>query len=1279
MEKNLVPDEVKKFIRAVLLSEQGGVPVRRLCTDYRNLIGHVLDWRGLGFTRLEDFVKAMPDVCRLEALGPEKELRVYGIGDPDSFMSSFAIKAQTVTGPPKKTRNRDKRKGQKSSSAEKGSPMGSTCNGNGENPYGLQPDHLGRYSVCITRRFDLSDQDIKGFFSAAGKVQDVHHSEKMTFVRYNTVREATAAVDGLPPVLKGRDISVQPAKNMTRHDHVRCASKETAGKMLTQRPAIVSGKRSPECKAESPTQQYPVHELVVTQLTRDTTEEEIWTLFAPFDVANVRVKKQGGEEYGHAFVHFTSAKDVDKAIQALDNSVLNGQHIKMKLSRRALEARGLRLGTEQRTGVNVHANSGVAVAPCTKDNSDAGLGLSTPVHPKGSSSTEQCNKQGPTPKFMSSSTMAQMMCECSGDQGVNTAPTPAASYPQELSVIVTEVVDGCHFWGQVNQEGKNNLLELQELQKGLNQLCPAPPLPPGDRIGAAPFEGEWYRVWIQEELPEDQLQVVFVDYGNSAVLPRTEVSPLLIPQFWDLPPQAVPFKLAGLSSATSNGHDKLKEILSWQVVSVKQSQSRTCEPHILEVEVYIPDATDSTSVNSMIKRETCEEGHSFPEKTVKGVTQEEPNCHPNISTSVPTVEDRTREHSISRQRADKATTGKTGATGDIFSNSTTLNQERKHSLQQKEAGRKFGNETFQQRSGERSHQKFQSPFLSEKEEAALRRISEDNQRVYHTEMGRHQETPVWQQQRLMGGQHSTVQHQQGLLGTPINKYAPQLLFKGKRFALLAKVSEVVTPDRFYIQSADSPLLNKVSQSLQEAANKRTAQELSDLRTLCYETGQVMCTYSEKHHMWRRVRIDGILPDMINVQHVDYGTMELTQLHNLFPLPPDILSVPILARPACLANTAPLPKDGHWTEGANAFLKGLTANKVLFAEVTGEQAGDKLLVTLWSSMDKKNNLSQQLMDQNYAIYSQPLPISQLPAQNPSFTQGKPLPVLLPTPQPPQISNQPFFDQQPHLPIPQYPLFTPHVPYQHPRPKHRMKVGERFSLLGTQKTPTPSLGGEGAFKLIVRAEEGKERITSRGEKIEPPTGQSSDSAQGRYVKDHNYGATDMNGNKGPSFATVQPSKLVSHNVRSTGKQFHPGNSNRTSRNSGNKFGKGGSPLSLGAQRNILHQIVGDVQETCNKSQSNCESGPAHKVEKERRDSGVSNISTELENRLQQLVQIDTGEGRENAENCTPTSEGLPTNQHQKGLLESEFKGCLPTTSGMSAVDILTSQLIELHTEE
>ncbi|CAH1255030.1 TDRD9 [Branchiostoma lanceolatum] len=1288
MEKRTVPEAVKKFLRAVLLSEQGGVPVTRLHKDYKNLIGHVLDWRGLGFTRVEDFVKSMPDVCRLEAFGPEKELRVYGIGDPESFMSSFAIKAQIVKGPPK-IRNRCKRKGQKSSPAGKGSPMGSTCNDSGENPYGLEPDHRGRYSVCMKRRLDCSDQDIKSFFSAAGQVQDIHHSEKMTFVRFKTVREATAAVNGLPSVLKGRDVSVAPAKNMTSS---RDASLQTAGKRLTERPAFVSdGKRSPcypDIKAESPTQDYPVHELIVRQLTRDTTEEEIWTLFAPFNVANVRVKKQGREEYGHAFVHFTSVKDVDEAIEELNNPVLNGQRIQLKLSKRALEARGHRLAADQ--GRGVPANNRTAVAPSTNKNSDAGLGLSTPVLPKDSSSVEQFSNQEPSPKFMSYSTMAQMMCECSGDREVNTAPTPAASYPEELSVIVTEVVDGCHFWGQVNLEGKNNLLELQELQTGLNQLCPAPPLPPGDRIGAAPFEGEWYRVWVQEELPGNQLQVVFVDYGNTAVLPRTEVSPLLISQFWDLPPQAVPFKLAGLTPSTSKGKDKLQEIISWQVVSVKKSPSATCEPHILEVEVYIPDATDCASVNSMMKKEqTSQGGPSFTQKTFKSAVQEEPKWQSNSSKFVPiAADDRTSDLNTSRQRAQKASTEETGAKGDVFSNNTTLTQETKHSSQQKEASRKFGDRAIQQRSDESSHhQKFQSPFLSEKEEAVLKKLSINNQRMerpYHAEM-----TPAWQQQGLVGRQQGSVQHKPGLLGVPITQYVPQLQFKGQMFALAAKVSEVVTPELFYLQSADPTLLNKVSQSLQEAANKRTAQELSGMKTLCRETGQVMSTYSDKHHMWRRVRIMGVLPDMINVQHVDYGTMDLTQLHNLFPLPPDLLSVPILARPACLANATPLPKDnGNWTEGANAYFKGLTANKLLFAEVSGEQVGDKLVVTLWDSVGKKNNLCQQLIDQNYAICSQPLPLMPLPRLNPSLVPGQqPL-----TPQPPQISSQPFFvqDQKPHFPIPQYPLFS-NVPYQHPGPRQKIMLSERFSQCGDQRAHVPVFGGGGAFKMTVKAESGKERITSRGEKSGPPTGQThgaGDSDERRYIKkdlkdqEICYEAKARNGDgikKGPSFATMQPTKPVSHNE----KQYNPGNrigtTHRASRNSSNRFGKVRSPLSLGAQRNILHQLVSDVEVTRNKSQTNSDFSPGDKAEREGRDSDVSEISIELANRLGELIRIDTDEERENAESCTPISKGPATNQHKKGLLKEEFQGCLPTTRGMSAVDILSSQLIKLHTEE
>ncbi|XP_078678342.1 uncharacterized protein LOC144914320 isoform X2 [Branchiostoma floridae x Branchiostoma belcheri] len=1260
MEKRTVPDEVKKFLRAVLLSQQGGVPVKRLRNDYQNLIGHVLDWRGLGFTRIEDFVKAMPDVCRLEAFGPEKELRVYGIGDPDSYMSSFAIKAQHVKGPPKKRlRNRGKRKDQKASPAVKGSAKGSTCNGSGDNPHELQPNHLGLYSVCMRRRFDCSDQDIKIFFSAAGQVKEVHHSERMTFVRFNTVREATAALNELPAVLLGRDISVQPGKARSNG-----ASPEPAGKRLMERNAIDSGISRSPCYPESPTSQYPVHEVIATHLTRDTTEEEVWNLFAPFGVTDVRVKKQGAQEYGYAFICFTSAKSVDKAIEVLDNSVFNGQQIQVELTKRAREARKLGFAAEQDRGVQ--ANSRRAEAMST-NNSDSSLGMSTPTVPKGPSA-----EQEPSPKFMSYSTMAQMLCECSGDQEVPSSPPPAASYPEELNVIVTEVVDGCHFWGQVNLEGKNNLLELQELQTGLNQLCPAPPLPPGERTGAAPFEGDWYRVWVQEELPEEQLQVVFVDYGNTAVLPRTEVSPLLISEFWDLPPQAVPFKLAGLSPDTSIGHNKLKEILSCQVVSVMQSQSRTCKPHILEVEVYTPNATDCVSVHSLMKKEASEEECSFWQKPSKGAAQEEPKCQTNSSKYVPIADDNASDHSVSKQ---EATIDGTRAKGHIFSNSTARNQETKHSSQQKDAGRKFSDGTFQQRGDERDHQKFQSPFLSDKEEAVLKKISTNNQRMerpYHTDTGRrHQET-------LAGQQQGT-----GLLGTPVTQYVPQLQFKGQRFALQAKVSEVVTPELFYIQSVDSTLLNKVSQSLQNAANKRTAQELSDMKTLCNQTGQVMCIYSEKHHMWRRVRIMGVLPHMVNVQHVDYGTVELTQLQNLFPLPPDLLAVPILARPACLANATPNPKDeGCWTEGANAFLKGLTANKVLYAEVSGEQAGGKLVVTLWDSVEKKTNICQQLMDQNYAVCSQPL--MPLPGLNPSLIQGKQ--PLVPTPQPPQISSQPFFlqDQKPHIPLPQHPLFS-RIPYQRPAPKQRISLTERFSQHGNQQTPVPVLGGGGAFRVMVRSEDRKERITDGGEKSGPTVEQSrgaGDSGERRFIKkdlkDHEicYQETARNedGNKtGPSFATMQPGKFVSNNVRGPEKPYDP---HRGSRNIWKKSGNVSSPLSLGAERNILHQIIGDVEETRNKSETNSDYGAENKVESERRNSGASDRSIELANRLEELIQID--KERENA-SYTPRSKSPAANQQGKDLLDGKFQECFPTTSGLSAVDLLTSQLIELHTEQ
>lgn len=59
-----VPDNVKRNVRAVLLSKVGGVLVSDLVKDYKSLLKEPLRFKDLGFSSIKEFVDAMPDVCR---------------------------------------------------------------------------------------------------------------------------------------------------------------------------------------------------------------------------------------------------------------------------------------------------------------------------------------------------------------------------------------------------------------------------------------------------------------------------------------------------------------------------------------------------------------------------------------------------------------------------------------------------------------------------------------------------------------------------------------------------------------------------------------------------------------------------------------------------------------------------------------------------------------------------------------------------------------------------------------------------------------------------------------------------------------------------------------------------------------------------------------------------------------------------------------------------------------------------------------------------------------
>ncbi len=59
-------DQVKKTIRAILISARNGLSPHQLLKDYETIVGHPLPLKELGFCTLSDAIQAMPDVIRVD-------------------------------------------------------------------------------------------------------------------------------------------------------------------------------------------------------------------------------------------------------------------------------------------------------------------------------------------------------------------------------------------------------------------------------------------------------------------------------------------------------------------------------------------------------------------------------------------------------------------------------------------------------------------------------------------------------------------------------------------------------------------------------------------------------------------------------------------------------------------------------------------------------------------------------------------------------------------------------------------------------------------------------------------------------------------------------------------------------------------------------------------------------------------------------------------------------------------------------------------------------------
>lgn len=59
-------ESIKKMLRSVLQSSKNGVSISSLQSEYRSLCGEIIPLKKLGYSNLEDYLRSIPTVVRLQ-------------------------------------------------------------------------------------------------------------------------------------------------------------------------------------------------------------------------------------------------------------------------------------------------------------------------------------------------------------------------------------------------------------------------------------------------------------------------------------------------------------------------------------------------------------------------------------------------------------------------------------------------------------------------------------------------------------------------------------------------------------------------------------------------------------------------------------------------------------------------------------------------------------------------------------------------------------------------------------------------------------------------------------------------------------------------------------------------------------------------------------------------------------------------------------------------------------------------------------------------------------
>nr|XP_022331627.1 uncharacterized protein LOC111129501 isoform X2 [Crassostrea virginica] len=198
MPVNTVPDNVKRNVRAVLLSKVGGVLVSDLVKDYKSLLKEPLKFKDLGFSTIKEFVEAMPEVCRLEYDEGIMAHKLYGVGDKSTYMSLSQKRAE-------------KSKQNGVSNGKKNAKGGSAREVNPE----LLPNSRGLYTLCYPRTKEaksFEEKDLQEKFSEFGNLAQINMIPGLFFLRFATPDSAQAALDRYET-----ELELRPAAEKTKH------------------------------------------------------------------------------------------------------------------------------------------------------------------------------------------------------------------------------------------------------------------------------------------------------------------------------------------------------------------------------------------------------------------------------------------------------------------------------------------------------------------------------------------------------------------------------------------------------------------------------------------------------------------------------------------------------------------------------------------------------------------------------------------------------------------------------------------------------------------------------------------------------------------------------------------------------------------------------------------------------------------------------------------------------------------------------------------------------